>query len=55
MQDEFEMFYQRYYSQLYLYAFSLCRNDQQAQDLVSETFYRMISVEIVDERFSRSL
>lgn len=32
--------YELYYSELFLYAYSLCRNEEQAKDLTSETFYR---------------
>lgn len=32
--------YEKYYRELYLYALSLCRDENLAEDLVSETFYK---------------
>lgn len=35
-----EKLYMKYYSELYLYAFSLCKNHYLAQDLTSDTFFK---------------
>ena len=40
IKDQLEKLYIEYNRELYLYAVSLCRNHHQAQDLVSETFYK---------------
>jgi RNA polymerase sigma-70 factor (ECF subfamily) len=40
--DELEELYCKYYKELYLYAFSLCRNYDIAQDLVSDTFFKAL-------------
>lgn len=40
--DEFEIIYSKYYSEIYVYALSLCKNHDLAQDLVSETFYKAL-------------
>ena len=37
---DMEKIYGMHYRELYLYAHSLCRNEEQAKDLTSETFYR---------------
>lgn len=37
-----DQLYRRYYSQLYLYAFSLCKNSHQAQELCSDVFYKAL-------------
>ena len=34
--------YEKYYKELYLYALSLCREEELAKDLVSETFFRAL-------------
>lgn len=34
--------YQKYHKELYLYALSLSRDEEQAKDLVSETFYKAL-------------
>ena len=39
---QLEEAYTRYHIELYLYALSLCQNHHQAQDLVSETFYKAL-------------
>ncbi|ANZ96028.1 MULTISPECIES: RNA polymerase sigma factor [Brochothrix] len=41
-QRELEKYYQTYYRELYLYAYSLSQHKQMAEDLVSETFYRAL-------------
>lgn len=44
--DELEILYNKYYTELYIYALSLCRKHYLAQDLVSETFFKaLLSVE----------
>ena len=40
--DVLEQLYIKYNRELYLYAVSLCRNYHQAQDLVSETFFKAL-------------
>lgn len=35
-----EQLYKKYHRELYLYAFSLCKNHHQAQDLTSDTFFK---------------
>lgn len=37
---QLEKLYIKYYSELYLYAFSLCKDRHLAQDLVSDTFFK---------------
>lgn len=44
--DEFEVLYKKYYTELYIYALSLCKNHHLAQDLVSDTFFKaLLSIE----------
>ncbi|MDR5659975.1 sigma-70 family RNA polymerase sigma factor [Serpentinicella sp. ANB-PHB4] len=44
--DALEAIYKKYYTELYLYALSLCQSHHQAQDLVSDTFYKaMLSLD----------
>lgn len=38
--DVLEAAYARYYEELYLYAFSLCKDIHLAEELVSDTFYK---------------
>ncbi|MEY8292241.1 RNA polymerase sigma factor [Carnobacteriaceae bacterium 52-44] len=38
--DAMDRIYKKYHKELYLYALSLCREEEMAQDLVSETFFR---------------
>lgn len=38
--DQLEKLYIKYYRELYLYAFSLCKNHYLAQDLTSDTFFK---------------
>ena len=38
--DQMEKLYIKYQRELYLYAFSLCKNHHLAQDLTSDTFYK---------------
>ncbi|MDZ7834401.1 MAG: RNA polymerase sigma factor [Alkalibacterium sp.] len=38
--DAMDRAYRKYHKELYLYALSLCRDDELAKDLVSETFYK---------------
>lgn len=40
--EQQEKLYNEYHRELYLYAVSLCKNHYQAQDLVSETFYKAL-------------
>ena len=40
--DMFELIYERYAKELYLYAFSLCKDYHLAQDLVSDTFFKAL-------------
>ena len=37
-----EELYRRYAGELYLYAYSLCQNEAQAQDLTAEAFCRAL-------------
>ena len=39
---DFERLYQEYAKQVYKYLFSLCHNDQLAEDLTQETFYQAL-------------
>lgn len=44
--NQLEEIYAKYHIELYLYALSFCQNHHQAQDLVSETFYKaMLSLD----------
>lgn len=44
--DEFEVLYNRYSAELYIYALSLCKDHHLSQDLVSETFFKaLLSIE----------
>lgn len=44
-----EKLYIKFHRELYLYAFSLCKNHHQAQDLTSDTFFKAyLSLEDVD-------
>ncbi|ACB84609.1 RNA polymerase sigma factor [Natranaerobius thermophilus] len=38
--NPFELAYKKYHRELYFYALSLCRHEELAKDLVSETFYK---------------
>jgi len=38
--DQMEELYIKYHRELYLYAFSLCKNHHLAQDLTSDTFFK---------------
>lgn len=38
--DAMDRAYKKYHKELYLYALSLCRDEELAKDLVSETFYK---------------
>lgn len=38
--DAMDVAYKKYHRELYLYALSLCRQEDMAKDLVSETFYK---------------
>lgn len=38
--DEMEKLYIKYYRELYLYAFSLCKNYHLAEDLTNDTFFK---------------
>ncbi|MGH4124219.1 MAG: RNA polymerase sigma factor [Clostridium sp.] len=40
--DEFEILYNRYSTELYIYAISLCKDHNLSQDLVSETFCKAL-------------
>ncbi|MGH4140489.1 RNA polymerase sigma factor, partial [Clostridium sp.] len=45
--DEFEILYNRYSTELYIYALSLCKDHHLSQDLVSETFCKaLLSIDI---------
>ncbi|WP_019243184.1 MULTISPECIES: RNA polymerase sigma factor [Bacillus] len=49
--DDLENVFSRYYHEVYLYAFFLCKNQSLAEDLVSETFFKaFISLDNVDDR-----
>jgi RNA polymerase sigma factor (sigma-70 family) len=44
--DEFEILYKKYSTELYIYALSLCKDHHLSQDLVSETFFKaLLSIE----------
>ncbi len=38
--DELTKIYEQYYKELYLYAFSICKEPNAAQDMVSDTFFK---------------
>ncbi|WP_315118403.1 RNA polymerase sigma factor [uncultured Clostridium sp.] len=40
--DEFEVLYEKYSTELYIYALSLCKDHHLSQDLVSETFFKSL-------------
>ena len=42
LKDRLEALYIKYHRELYLYAFSLCKEHYLAQDLTSETFFKAI-------------
>lgn len=42
LNDQLETLYIKYHRELYLYAFSMCKDYHLAQDLTSETFYKAI-------------
>ena len=42
MHDQWDELYRRHYSEVYLYALSLCRDHHRAQDLTSDTFFQAI-------------
>lgn len=39
---EINNIYEKYYNELFLYALSLCRDEELAKDLVSETFFKVL-------------
>lgn len=48
--DELEILYKKYFTELYVYALSLCKDHHLAQDLVSETFFKaLLSIEESEE------
>jgi RNA polymerase sigma factor (sigma-70 family) len=48
--NELENLYNKYSTELYIYALSLCKDHYLSQDLVSETFYKaMLSIENMQE------
>ncbi|QUH25803.1 RNA polymerase sigma factor [Serpentinicella alkaliphila] len=47
--DAMDRAYRKYYKELYLYALSLCRQEDMAKDLVSETFYKAFITSNVPE------
>lgn len=40
--EPLELAYEKYHKELYLYALSLCKDEELAKDLVSDTFYKSI-------------
>ena len=40
--DELEIVYRQYYRQLFIYAFSLTQNKEDAEDLVANTFVKAL-------------
>lgn len=42
LDNQLEKLYMKYYKELFLYAFSLCKDYHLAQDLASDTFYKAI-------------
>ncbi len=50
--DVIHQAFEKYYTELYYYALSLCHNEHMAQDLVSESFYRaLLTAELPHESF----
>ncbi len=50
--NSLEKLYSQYASEVYLYAFSLCKNHYDAQELVSDTFFKaLISLKQDDGKF----
>ncbi len=50
--NSLEKVYKQYANEVYLYAFSLCKNHHDAQELVSDTFFKaLISLKQEDEKF----
>jgi RNA polymerase sigma-70 factor (ECF subfamily) len=51
-ENSLEKLYRQYANEVYLYAFSLCKNHHDAQELVSDTFFKaMISLKQEDGKF----
>lgn len=48
-QEYFKSIYELYYQPLFLYAFSLCKNKQDAEDLVQSTFLKALEQLIKNE------
>lgn len=48
---QLEKLYLKYHRDLYLYAFSLCKDYHMAQDLASDTFYKAILSLDIDESY----
>ena len=47
--DEFEVLYKKYSTELYIYALSLCKDHHLSQDLVSDTFFKaLLSIEYTE-------
>ena len=47
--NELEHIYLKYYNELYIYVFSLCKNHHQAEEIVSDAFYKAFaSIELSD-------
>lgn len=45
--DDLEQLYTKYHRELFLYAFSLCKDFHRAEDLVSDTFFKaMVSLDV---------
>lgn len=50
--NSLEKLYRQYANEVYLYAFSLCKNHHDAQELVSDTFFKaLISLKQEEEKF----
>ena len=46
---DLEKIYQKYYKELYLYAYSICKNHHIAQEIVSDTFFKaLLSIQKTD-------
>lgn len=40
--DDLEQVYRTYYHEIYLYALSLCKNTEEAEEITSDTFYKAL-------------
>lgn len=48
--DELEKIYKSYYKELYIYAFSICKNHNLTEEIVSDTFFKaFLSIDNCEE------